>query len=352
MINFFRKIRKKMADDNRPLKYIRYAIGEIVLVVIGILIALQVNNWNENRKQKVRFTGLLVQIYNAIYIDTQWQLTNREDIIAQYQYIDTLLTNPLKLDQKKIIDILYYVDLEPNKNKSKTSALFQNLDFNSNDKEQNELMKQLVAYGGDMFDLEADNTFSKSNSITVLLQNENIPQPNLTFGFSSFHNFTNIDTTFYNNEEIEYVQSIINSKPVIATLKTLVSKKSNYVFSIDNTIVENLNYLKLIKSYNPAISLTFNDISIIGNALETGWAKSIPMKRNDTHENVWEITTQVNDGYLKFRNGDGWAYNWGGKTFPKGNTIFYGEDIHVKKGTYHILIDLDKNSYDFTLIEN
>ena len=52
MIPFFRKIRKKMADDNRPLKYIRYAIGEIVLVVIGILIALQINTWNEERKNK------------------------------------------------------------------------------------------------------------------------------------------------------------------------------------------------------------------------------------------------------------------------------------------------------------
>ena len=50
MINFFRKTRKKMADDNRPLKYLRYAIGEIILVVIGILIALQINNWNENKK--------------------------------------------------------------------------------------------------------------------------------------------------------------------------------------------------------------------------------------------------------------------------------------------------------------
>ena len=49
MINFFRKIRKQLADDNKPLKYARYAIGEIILVVFGILIALQINNWNENR---------------------------------------------------------------------------------------------------------------------------------------------------------------------------------------------------------------------------------------------------------------------------------------------------------------
>jgi hypothetical protein len=50
MIPFFRKIRKNLADDNNPLKYMRYAIGEIVLVVIGILIALSINNWNETRK--------------------------------------------------------------------------------------------------------------------------------------------------------------------------------------------------------------------------------------------------------------------------------------------------------------
>lgn len=41
-----------MADENKPMKYARYAIGEIVLVVIGILIALQVNNWNEQRKER------------------------------------------------------------------------------------------------------------------------------------------------------------------------------------------------------------------------------------------------------------------------------------------------------------
>jgi hypothetical protein len=56
MIKFFRKIRQNLLSEGKTGKYFKYAIGEIILVVIGILIALQVNNWNENRlqNQKIR----------------------------------------------------------------------------------------------------------------------------------------------------------------------------------------------------------------------------------------------------------------------------------------------------------
>ena len=52
MIKFFRKIRKNMIKENKVSKYMLYAIGEIILVVIGILIALQINNWNNVQKNK------------------------------------------------------------------------------------------------------------------------------------------------------------------------------------------------------------------------------------------------------------------------------------------------------------
>lgn len=52
MIKFFRRIRQRLLSENRFSKYLLYAIGEIVLVMIGILLALQVNNWNENRKNR------------------------------------------------------------------------------------------------------------------------------------------------------------------------------------------------------------------------------------------------------------------------------------------------------------
>ena len=52
MIKLFRKIRYDLMEKNKTGKYLKYAIGEIILVVLGILIALQINNWNELRKQK------------------------------------------------------------------------------------------------------------------------------------------------------------------------------------------------------------------------------------------------------------------------------------------------------------
>ncbi|MFT6336478.1 MAG: hypothetical protein ACI86M_003478 [Saprospiraceae bacterium] len=50
MIKFFRKIRKRLLAEDKFSKYLIYTIGEIVLVVIGILIALQINNWNQKRQ--------------------------------------------------------------------------------------------------------------------------------------------------------------------------------------------------------------------------------------------------------------------------------------------------------------
>lgn len=51
MIKFFRHIRRSLINQNQTGKYFKYALGEILLVVIGILIALHINNWNEHRKQ-------------------------------------------------------------------------------------------------------------------------------------------------------------------------------------------------------------------------------------------------------------------------------------------------------------
>jgi hypothetical protein len=73
MIKIFRKIRQKMLKESKFNQYMLYAIGEIVLVVIGILFALQINNWNENRKQEATL--------NAIYKIIQSDLESDSEVI-------------------------------------------------------------------------------------------------------------------------------------------------------------------------------------------------------------------------------------------------------------------------------
>jgi len=76
MINFFRNIRQKMINKNKITSYLLYAIGEIILVVIGILIALQINNWNEQNKKKQLKNEYVSSLTNDLSKDTL-QLNNR-----------------------------------------------------------------------------------------------------------------------------------------------------------------------------------------------------------------------------------------------------------------------------------
>ena len=86
MIKFFRKIRHELLAENRFSKYLVYAIGEIVLVVIGILIALQLNNWNESRKSfdaELKLYSKLLTDLNESYSLTLVKIENnkrRQDV--------------------------------------------------------------------------------------------------------------------------------------------------------------------------------------------------------------------------------------------------------------------------------
>jgi tetratricopeptide (TPR) repeat protein len=91
MIKFFRKIRKKLLIENNTSKYFKYAIGEIVLVVIGILIALQINNWNENRNK----INQLDTIYKIVEENLKTDYFASSYAIKSYNELDNRLKNIL-----------------------------------------------------------------------------------------------------------------------------------------------------------------------------------------------------------------------------------------------------------------
>ena len=90
MVKFFRKIRQRLLTENKFSRYLIYAFGEIILVVIGILIALQINNWNETRKSSIEEQEYLKQI--------------KQEIQADIASIDSIL--PKLQDRQKKLDTL------------------------------------------------------------------------------------------------------------------------------------------------------------------------------------------------------------------------------------------------------
>lgn len=92
MIKFFRKIRQRLLTENKFSKYLIYAIGEIILVVTGILIALQINNWNEERKQRVEEINILIGLKK----DFQSDIRDFQIGTGAYNRISTSIDHILK----------------------------------------------------------------------------------------------------------------------------------------------------------------------------------------------------------------------------------------------------------------
>ena len=109
MIKLFRRIRQNLLSEGKTGKYLKYAIGEIVLVVIGILIALSINNWNESRKQSASEKEFITSIKNDLKQDKAFILLIIEILepkIEAYKNLNGNLTHLYQNDRKSLDSIL------------------------------------------------------------------------------------------------------------------------------------------------------------------------------------------------------------------------------------------------------
>jgi len=115
MIKFFRKIRQRLLTENKFSNYLIYAVGEIALVVIGILIALSINNWNELKKQRIEDIGLLRDL------KTDFEIKNKQ-LQKEYEINKNLNAKTIRFimsqlnNQEETFDVkdyLYFGDYYP-----------------------------------------------------------------------------------------------------------------------------------------------------------------------------------------------------------------------------------------------
>ena len=174
MIKFFRKIRYILMEQNKTGKYFKYAIGEIVLVVIGILIALQINNWNEDRKDRitenVALTNLKLDIdedIKALHIHIKSQDIWIEDCVAILKHLenekgfigqDTLF--------RQLNDLLIRSTSGQSKTTYETLKSTGKIDLIKNE----ELKKKIVLHYNSLQDFK-DNTINNNTNLVDLMVN-------------------------------------------------------------------------------------------------------------------------------------------------------------------------------------
>ena len=243
MIKFFRKIRYNLMEQNKTGKYLKYAIGEIVLVVIGILIALSINNWNENRKDKISERIALANLELDIRENIsrmQMHLESQEIWIQDCIYIlnhleegkgfqgqDTLF--------RRINDLLVRSNSGQSNTTYETLKSTGKLDLIRNE----DLKKNIVLYYNNLQDF-SDNTTNNNTNLVDLL----IHPVLINYTVFQSHDFTeklkawwptagiinyqmqktdylqaNLEKTLSNDAEILKLLNIVNFRLFLATIQ-------------------------------------------------------------------------------------------------------------------------------------
>ena len=118
MMKFFNHIRRKLAAENKVMAYLRYAIGEILLVVIGILIALQINSWNQSRLESIDEKIILSNLHDE-FINNKIELKKSIQIYEGAMQGNKMLMSLIGSDEAKLqkynLDSLFFESLPSTK---------------------------------------------------------------------------------------------------------------------------------------------------------------------------------------------------------------------------------------------
>jgi hypothetical protein len=221
MIKFFRHIRQNLLLENKKSKYFKYAVGEIVLVVIGILIALQINNWNEYRKDRQKENTLLIQLKkefesNLIQLDEKIDMRNRM-LIANSKllnYIDYPESRKTDSINRYLTQTLWAPTFDPIVNDLISSGKLQLL--------TSERLKELLSLW------TSEIVQITEEEVSWMSFRDNFYQPFLIDNIS----FRNILSHYYKDAELSNIFFIDKNKEVILTITE--SKKANNSANILN----------------------------------------------------------------------------------------------------------------------
>lgn len=190
MLKFFRRIRQNLIMENKVSKYLLYAIGEIVLVVIGILIALSINNWNTENKNHDLEKDLLLGIQSDLVRDTT-QMTNRfyrsyNNLKQTIAVFDSLVKLKNPEIEMQVLDSIFKRCIRqrntfwPNSGTYKsivnngTSNIIRNNDLYKRIQILHDVLYELILSSGTRVDNKSDQLRYKFNNVNTLNKKEKL----------------------------------------------------------------------------------------------------------------------------------------------------------------------------------
>jgi hypothetical protein len=234
MIKFFRKMRQNLLSVGNTGKYFKYAIGEIVLVVIGILIALQLNNWNTENKAGIEEIELLTEMKFNLESDLEdciWNINKNQEL-----YQSNLIVLKHLEERTPLVDSLYvhYGNLLGTTTQLRNMSAYDHLKSKGMNLIRNDSLRQRITvvysaryYYIEMKELEYDNQIQL---------NQVIPQLNGKIV---------IDTTSKTGYPID-LESLYDDNYLIGTLRTNIDAKRFMIRAYKNLAGDLQNLIQQI----------------------------------------------------------------------------------------------------------
>ena len=231
MISALRKIRKKLLDQNRARRYFFYAIGEIVLVVIGILLALQINTWNKEKQNKAHEIATLKNLIEDLEIQ-------RELIQEQIDFEHVIIK---QVDSAKTF-------ISDDANKSELQRLFSELAGRHTFKANRATFNNMIASGSINLitneDLQSSiiRYFQRLDYVESVVNNNNLYMMDSNFGLFVANNGLGLEV----DENLEIISNKIFSSLQKATIISQLDYRyssSDSIKTLNETLLEITNKL-------------------------------------------------------------------------------------------------------------
>ena len=257
--------------------------------------------------------------------------------------------NPVAIESWQIPHVLFLLEnFIFNMNTNDTHYYNTFLNPNPDSELQNEIARKIVSFSNNL----DNDLFTSSKGVSTLLKEVYIPEPTSINNLNSYNDWNSLWKQMYSIKEIEKVENLLQSDALRAELRTLLLNKFVEFVMTRNLIEEGENLLQSIKEFNPNVKLNYPNIGIVGDAVDDWLIDSTPLTLTDAKKGVWELELYLKNGHLKFRSDNNWTHNWGGTEFPKARAKYWGSNIPITEGNYHIILNLTENTYEFIKLDD